>query len=36
MSNKITKKIKKQTELIIDGIDIRDHIEYYKTNDKLV
>ena len=36
MSNKITKKNKKQTELIINGRDIRDHIEYYKTNDNKI
>ncbi len=34
--NKITKKIKTQTELIINGIDIRDHIEYYKTSDNKI
>tara|TARA_R110000868_G_scaffold398461_1_gene671641 strand:+ start:249 stop:656 length:408 start_codon:yes stop_codon:yes gene_type:complete len=36
MSNKITKNIKKQTELIINGVDIRDHIEYYKTHDNKI
>ncbi len=36
MSNKITKKIKKQSELIMNGRDIRDHIEYYKTNDNKI
>jgi len=32
----ITKNIKKQSELIINGDDIRDHIEYYKTNDNKI
>jgi len=36
MSNKITKKIKNQSELIMIEKDIRDHIEYYKTNDNKI
>jgi NAD-dependent dihydropyrimidine dehydrogenase PreA subunit len=36
MNNKITKKIRKQTELIFNGREIRDHIEYYKTTDNKI
>ena len=36
MSYKIIKKIEKQSELIMGGRDIRDHIEYYKTNDNKI
>lgn len=31
--SRISKKIKNQTEILFNGEDIRDHIEYYKTSD---
>ena len=33
---RISKKAEKQAELIINGSDIRDHIEYYKTCDNKI
>jgi hypothetical protein len=31
--SRISKKLKNQTEILFNGEDIRDHIEYYKTSD---
>ena len=34
--SRISKKLKNQTEILFNGEDIRDHIEYYKTNDNKI